>query len=48
MQGLREKGQWTYFFFIYFLTVHLCIILVSDQLNAQFLLQYVYMNPLHV
>jgi len=30
-----------------FLTVHLCIILVGDQLDAQFLL-YVYLNPLHV
>jgi hypothetical protein len=31
-----------------FLTVHLCIILVSDKLDAQFLQQYVYLNSLHV
>jgi hypothetical protein len=30
-----------------FLTVHLRIILVGKQLDAQFLL-YVYLNPLHV
>jgi len=30
------------------LTVHLRIILVGDQLEAQFLLQYVFLNPLHV
>jgi hypothetical protein len=33
--------------FIY-LTVQLCIILVGEQLDAQFLLWYVYLNPLHV
>ena len=31
-----------------FLTVHLRIILVGNQLDAQFLLRYVYLNPLHV
>jgi hypothetical protein len=31
-----------------FLTVHLRIILVSNQLDAQFLLCYIYLNPLHV
>jgi hypothetical protein len=34
-------------FFIY-LTVHLRKILVDNQLDAQFLLWYVYLNPLHV
>jgi len=28
--------------------VHLRIILVGNQLDAQFLLWYVYLNPLHV
>ena len=36
------------FLFYSFLTVHLPIILVGDQLDAQCLLQYVYLNPLHV
>jgi len=31
-----------------FLTMHLRIILVCNQLDAQFLLWYVYLNPLHV
>jgi hypothetical protein len=34
--------------FSIFLTVHLRIILVDNQLDAQFLLCYVYLNPLHV
>ena len=34
--------------FLIFLSVHLCIILVAKQLDAQFLLWYVYLNPLHV
>jgi len=34
--------------FYIFLSLHLRIILVNDQLEAQFLLQYVYLNPLHV
>jgi hypothetical protein len=34
--------------FYIFLTVHLRIILVGNQLDAQFLLWYVYLNPLHV
>ena len=34
--------------FYIFLTVHLRIILVGNQLDAQFLLCYVYLNPLHV
>jgi len=42
--GLDPEGAKFYSFF----TVHLRIILVSDQLDAQFLLQYVYLNPLHV
>jgi hypothetical protein len=32
----------------FFLTVLLRIILVSDQLDTQFLLKYVCLNPLHV
>jgi len=35
-------------FFYIFLKMHLRIILVGNQLDAQFLLQYVYLNPLHV
>jgi len=31
-----------------FRAVHLRIILVGNQLEAQFLLCYVYLNPLHV
>jgi len=31
-----------------FRVVHLLIILVGNQLDAQFLLCYVYLNPLHV
>jgi hypothetical protein len=34
-------------FFYVFLTVHLCIILVGNLFNVQFLLWYVYLNPLH-
>jgi len=38
-----------YFLLFYiFLTVHLRIILVGNHLEAQFPLQYVYLNPLHV
>jgi len=46
----KAKGlHWAYFFLCnIFRAVHLCIILVSDQLDAQFLLWYVYLNPLHV
>jgi len=35
------------YFYCIFLTMHLRIILVSDQPDVQFLL-YVYLNPLHV
>ena len=35
-------------FFNIFLTVHLRIILVGNQLDAQFLLWYIYSNPLHI
>jgi len=35
-------------FYIFFLTVHLRIILVGNQHDVQFLLWYVYLNPLHV
>ena len=31
-----------------FLTMHLHIILVGNQYDAQFLLWYIYLNPLHV
>jgi hypothetical protein len=34
--------------FYIFRTLHLRIILVCNQLDAQFLLWYVYLNPLHV
>jgi len=34
--------------FYIFLAMHFCIILVDNQLNAQFLPQYVYLNPLHI
>ena len=34
--------------FYIFLTLHLRIILVGDQHDTQFLLKYVYFNPLHV
>jgi hypothetical protein len=35
-------------FYNIFLTVHPRIILVGDQLEEQYLLQCVYLNPLHV
>jgi len=31
-----------------FRTMHLCIILVGNQLDTQFLMWYIYLNPLHV
>jgi hypothetical protein len=34
--------------FFVLLTVHLGIIVVNDQLDAQFFFLYVYFNPLHV
>jgi len=34
--------------FYIFLNLHLRIILVGDQRDAQFLLKYVYLNPLQV
>ena len=43
---LRHEFDCTKFYI--FLTVHLRIILVDKQLDAQFLLWYVYLNPLHV
>ena len=42
----RQTFHW-HFIYIFW-TVHLCIILVGNQLDAQFLLWYVYLNPLHV
>jgi len=37
-----------HFIFYIFLTVHFRIILVGNQHDTQFLLWYVYLNPLHV
>jgi hypothetical protein len=37
-----------YLKFYIILTVYLRIIVVGNQLDAQFLLLYVYLNPLHV
>jgi len=45
VESLKKK---IFMIFHIFLTVHLRIILVSDQFDAQFLLWYVYLNPLHV
>ena len=41
-------GDFVFTKFYIFLTVHLRIILVGHQLDAQFLSWYVYLNPLHV
>jgi len=43
-----ERGYLAILAFYILRTVHLCIILVGNQLEAQFLLWYVYLNPLHV
>ena len=48
MRSLTTLSVFLYFFLYIFLTVHLRIIMVSNQLDAQFLLCYVYLNPLHV
>jgi len=45
--GILAKKDKT-FFKNSFLTMILCIILVGKQLDTQFLLKYVYLNPLHV
>jgi len=42
------KHHQAIFFKYIFLTVHIRIILAGNKLDAQFLLQYVYMNALHV
>jgi hypothetical protein len=45
----NQEGKILWTEFNIFRTVHLCIILVSNQLEAQlFYNTYIYLNPLHV
>jgi len=48
MAHTGTSSENSYWKFNIILNVHLRIILVSDQLDAQFLLCYIYLNPLHV
>jgi len=48
MSGITVSGSINVFVFYVLLTVHLGIILVNKQLDAQFYFVYVYFNSLHV